>query len=128
VEEKLEGRAIEALDIGTEDLHALYCNAAFLLFPSIEEGFGWPIVEAQACGCPVVTSNRPPMTEAAGEAAIFVDPTNPESAAAVIADGVSRREWLREAGLRNVQRFDSNRIADCYLALYEEILRDSDGH
>src|SRR5277367_2456092 len=69
-----ENEIIERLEISNEELRALYSGAIALLFPSREEGFGWPILEAQACGCPVITSNRPPMTEIAGEGAVFIDP------------------------------------------------------
>ena len=64
-----------------EEINALYSLACVLLFPSIEEGFGWPIVEAMACGCPVVTTEREPMKEAGGNAAIYIDPYDMKSAA-----------------------------------------------
>jgi len=85
-----------------------------LLFPSLYEGFGWPIVEAQSCGCMVVTSNREPMQEVAGGAAILVDPEQPEEAAAGIAAGWPRRDALRAAGLLNVQRFGRQEIMGGY--------------
>lgn len=53
---------------------ALYNKAAALLFPSHAEGFGWPILEALACGCPVITTDRPPMTEVGGEAVSTIPP------------------------------------------------------
>ncbi len=55
-------------------LQALYSSAAALLFPSLQEGFGWPVLEALACGCPVITSNRAPMNEVGGNAACYADP------------------------------------------------------
>src|SRR5262249_33669785 len=51
----------ELADVSAENLHALYCAAQALIFPSIEEGFGWPIIEAQACGCPVFASACEPL-------------------------------------------------------------------
>ena len=51
-----------------------------MLFPSFQEGLGWPILEAQACGCPVATSGRSPMNEVGGDAAIYIDPDSPASA------------------------------------------------
>jgi glycosyltransferase involved in cell wall biosynthesis len=123
-EERLNGRVIQAPGVTNEELQALYGNALALLFPSLEEGFGWPIVEAQACGCPVITSGRPPMSEVAGEAAIFIDPTDPEAAAAAVVAGLERRERLRDAGLCNVKRFDEETIANQYFAFYEEILAE----
>ena len=70
-----------------------------LLFPSLEEGFGWPILEAQACGCPVVTTDRPPMNEVAGGAAILIDPAKPETAAQAVADAL--QDTTRDARRRS---------------------------
>ena len=120
--ERLEGRVIEAVDATSEELQALYGNALALLFPSLEEGFGWPILEAQACGCPVIASRRPPMTEVAGEAAILIDPAEPQAAAMAIAAGLKGSEQLRAAGFKNLKRFDAEAIADRYCAFYESIL------
>jgi glycosyltransferase involved in cell wall biosynthesis len=120
--ERLEDRVIEAVDATSEELQGLYGNALALLFPSLEEGFGWPILEAQACGCPVIASRRPPMTEVAGEAAIFIDPAEPRAAAMAIAAGLKGREQLRAAGFKNLERFDAEAIADRYCDFYESIL------
>ena len=76
---------IEVVEPSDEDLRSLYSGAAALLFPSLYEGFGWPLIEAQSCGCPVITSNRSPMTEVAGSAALYIDPANESAAAALIA-------------------------------------------
>jgi glycosyltransferase involved in cell wall biosynthesis len=121
-QDRLEDRVIEVVDATSEELRALYGNALALLFPSLEEGFGWPILEAQACGCPVIASLRPPMTEVAGEAAIFIDPAEPQAAATAIAAGLEGREQLRAAGFKNRERFDAEAIADRYCAFYEAIL------
>jgi glycosyltransferase involved in cell wall biosynthesis len=121
-QERLGDRVIEAVDATNEDLRALYGNALALLFPSLEEGFGWPILEAQACGCPVIASDREPMPEVAGEAAIFIDPVDARAAATAIATGLKRREQLISAGFRNLERFDEEAIASQYCAFYEAIL------
>jgi glycosyltransferase involved in cell wall biosynthesis len=120
--ERLEGRVIEAVDATNEDLQALYGNALALLFPSLEEGFGWPILEAQACGCAVIATSRPPMTEVAGEAAIFIDPADPHAAATAIAVGLRGRDLLCAAGFKNLERFAEETIADQYCAFYDTIL------
>jgi glycosyltransferase involved in cell wall biosynthesis len=120
--ERLADRVIEAADATNEELEALYGNALALLFPSLDEGFGWPILEAQACGCPVVASGRPPLTEVAGEAAIFIDPADPKAAAEAIATGLLEREQLRAAGFTNLARFDEEAIANQYCAFYDAIL------
>lgn len=60
--------------VPNEDLSALYSGALFLAYPSLYEGFGLPVLEAMACGCPVLTSNTSSLPEVAGDAALFVDP------------------------------------------------------
>ena len=110
----MEDRVIEVKDPDDGTVRALYTGAAMLLFPSLYEGFGWPIVEAQSCGCLVVTSNREPMREVAGGAAILVDPEQAEEAAAEIAAKWPRREALRAAGLVNVRRFGRQEIMGAY--------------
>jgi glycosyltransferase involved in cell wall biosynthesis len=119
-ENALANVTLELTAVANEDLRALYSTAALLLFPSLEEGFGWPIVEAQACGCPVATSKRSPMNEVAGEAAIYLDPEDPSSAAATLKNALDRLEGIREASLRNASRFKSGMI-DGYIALYEKV-------
>jgi len=114
--------AVEAGAVSDQDLRALYSGAQALLFPSLQEGFGWPVLEAQACGCPVITSNRPPMTEVAGEGAIFVDPDRPEAAAATIARDWPRRAELRQLGYENLNRFAEDEAAAEYCRVYQEVL------
>ena len=112
---------IALLEISNEDLRALYSKAECLLFPSFHEGFGWPLVEAQACGCPVITSNRPPMNYIAGDAAIYIDPEDCESAAATITKSLDTLDGRREASLQNARRFKSSTMASKYLELYEKL-------
>jgi len=107
-----EGSVIESPRLTDEDLWALYTGAAALLFPSLHEGFGWPLIEAQCCGCPVITSNRAPMTEVAGAAALYIDPEDEPGAAALIATNLGRLGELREAGFENVKRFAPDVIAE----------------
>lgn len=117
----LTNEIIERVEVSNDELQAFYSGAIALLFPSVEEGFGWPVLEAQACGCPVITSNRAPMTEIAGEAALFIDPQNPECAAKTIADHASKLPSLREAGFRNLTRFTANEMINDYLEFYAEV-------
>ena len=112
---------IELPGIGNEDLRALYSTATMLLFPSLEEGFGWPIIEAQSCGCPVVTSGRAPMDEVGGAAAVYVDPETPEEAAAAAVRALEKPGEWREASLRNAARFSSKAMINGYLSLYEKV-------
>jgi glycosyltransferase involved in cell wall biosynthesis len=117
----LHDRVIELTNITNEDLRLLYSKATALLFPSLREGFGWPIIEAQACGCPVFTSDRVPMTEVGGDAAIYLDPTDPPAAATVIANSLNRCPQLRRAGLENVKRFSPAAMISSYSRVYQEL-------
>ena len=107
-----------------EDLRALYSSATALLFPSLHEGFGWPILEAQACGCPVFTSNRPPMmTEIGGDGAVYIDPESPEEAAATILENLPHMSQMRKAGFANVRRFSSEKMVAGYLNAYAAAIK-----
>jgi glycosyltransferase involved in cell wall biosynthesis len=121
---------MELIDPSNEELRALYSRADLMLFPSLQEGFGWPIVEAQACGCPVVTSDRAPMTEVGGDAATYIDPDRVDLAASVIAGKVGKRIHPCEKSLGNAGRFSASAMIGRYLALHETLLagRDSNGH
>jgi glycosyltransferase involved in cell wall biosynthesis len=102
-------------------LEALYSVADGLVFPSWEEGLGWPLLEAQACGCPVFTSERAPMTEVAGEAAVYFDPADPAAAAQIVAAALRNSPSLAEAGYENVQRFTTTAMIDGYIELYGKV-------
>ncbi len=112
-------------DLEEEDLCVLYSAATSLVFPSLAEGFGWPIIEAQACGCPVFAGNRPPMTEVGGDAAIYFDPEKPDEAARAILENLPRAGRLREAGFANVRRFSADRMVEGYLRLYGNVIGQS---
>ncbi len=82
-------RLVMALsDVDDSLVRSAYAHAEGLIFPSLEEGFGWPVLEAMAQGCPVYCSNRAPLTELAGDVGVFIDPLDPVAAAGTIeADG-----------------------------------------
>lgn len=116
-----------ALDYVDEPLlRALYERAEAVVFPSLYEGWGLPLVEAFEVGTPVVCSDRSPLREIAGGAAELVDPLDPSS----IADGVRRvwqdvehRDRLREAGLARSAVFSWERTARRFRAVYRDVLR-----
>jgi glycosyltransferase involved in cell wall biosynthesis len=117
----LEDSTIETGFISDEELEALYTGAVALLYPSLIEGYGWPPLEAQACGCPVITTKRGSLAEVAGEAAIIVDPEDAAGAAATIAEQWPRREELRQAGFRNLKRFQETAFVATMLGVYEKV-------
>jgi len=124
-EHGLTEAVLELSGVPEEDLRALYSMATMMLFPSFEEGFGWPIIEAQACGCPVVTSDRSPMNEVGGTAAIYIDPENPESAAATVQCSLEQIAGMREPSLANAARFESAAMIDSYLSLYDKVCNEN---
>jgi glycosyltransferase involved in cell wall biosynthesis len=116
---RLDGNLIRPLGrVSDEELARLYRGARCLAYPSLEEGFGIPIVEAMASGTPVVTSRGGATEEVAGGAAVLVDPRDPASIAAGIEDAVARRDELVRLGLERARAFDwaetVRRTADVY--------------
>jgi glycosyltransferase involved in cell wall biosynthesis len=103
------------------DLPAVYAAAQLFIFPSIYEGFGLPVLEAMACGAPVVCSNATSIPEVAGDAALLFDPFEPdairETMRTALADD-ALRESLRQRGYRRAAKFSWERAADETLALY----------
>lgn len=121
----LESRVRILSEVEPEDLQALYSSAEALLFPSLYEGFGWPIIEAQACGCPVFASNRSPMTEVGGEGAVYFDPENHSEAGNTIIRNLPRASWMREAGFVNVRRFSAEKMVQGYVNAYAEAIKSA---
>lgn len=122
----LSEQVISIQDSNSEQLRALYSAAELLLFPSVLEGFGWPITEAQACGCRVITTHRAPMTELGGDAALYVDPTAETNVARQTALLLSQpeagRQELQRRGLANAARFSTETMIDKYMLIYRELL------
>ncbi|HLY27042.1 MAG TPA: glycosyltransferase family 1 protein, partial [Aggregatilineales bacterium] len=110
--------------VADQDLPALYSAAAVLAYPSIYEGFGLPILEAFACGTPVVSSNASCLPEVAGDAALLIDPTD----VAALAEALTRaltdtalRAQLTAAGLARAQQFTWQAAAQQLLAEYRAL-------
>jgi glycosyltransferase involved in cell wall biosynthesis len=108
-------------------LPSLYRGAQALIFPSLYEGFGLPLVEAMACGTPIVTSNITAMPETAGDAALLVDPTSVEQITAgmqrIVSD-TALRQRLREKGLARAAQFPwTNTVAMVHRAVARNALR-----
>lgn len=109
--------------IPKEHLLCLYNGARALIFPSFHEGFGLPILEAMACGCPVVASNISSMPEVCGDAALLVDPHNIEELADAIGsmlnDAGLRPSFIKK-GLERVKRFSWEKTALQTLSVYNK--------
>ena len=107
-----------------EQLYAIYESSDLVVFCSTFEGFGLPIIEAQAMGIPVITSDLAPMNQVAGDGAVLVDPHDTaqirNAIKAVIADADLRCKIVNN-GLENVKRFDPSKIAGEYVMLYRQI-------
>jgi glycosyltransferase involved in cell wall biosynthesis len=107
-----------------EDLRALYTLAEAFVYPSFFEGFGFPPLEAQSCGAPVIVSNRSTLPEVIGASGILVDPWDTDALAAAlesVLDDRSLRDELIRRGYRNVTRFSWDTAADSLLALFRSI-------
>ncbi len=108
-----------------EELPGLYAGAGLLAFPSLEEGFGLPVLEAMACGVPVVTGNRSSLPEVVGDAGILIDPEDRRELAAgmaaVLHDGALAAQ-LRRAGWERARRFTWERTAQRTLEVYRSLL------
>jgi glycosyltransferase involved in cell wall biosynthesis len=110
------------------DLPALHSAATLFAFPSLYEGFGLPVLEAMACGAPVICGNRSSLPEVVGEAAFLVDPTDTEAIAAAIRrvlEDEGLRQKMSEKSLAQAARFSWQRTAAETLAVYRE-MADSD--
>jgi glycosyltransferase involved in cell wall biosynthesis len=108
-------------EVPDAQLAALYRGAHCVLYPSLYEGFGLPVLEAMACGVPVVTSHGGSTEEVAGGAAVLVDPWDVESIADGIQQAASRRDELVELGLARARVFAWERTADSVVELWREV-------
>lgn len=116
-------RIVELGRCESDELEVFYNCATALLFPSRFEGFGWPIIEAQACGCPVVCSSVEPMAEIAGTGALLHRPEDEEGFARDLlrlTDPAEHARWSAKA-LENAQRFTTERMITNYCELYRSL-------
>ena len=109
--------------VPTSDLSPLLTGSSVLLFPSLYEGFGVPILESFACEVPVVTSNISSMPEAAGGAAVLVDPYDVNSIAAGIEEAISKPKTLIAKGLKVISNYSWSKTAKETLEVYKEVVR-----
>ena len=117
----IEDSVVEVCNLSNEEIRAFYSASTAMIFPSFEEGFGWPIIEAQACGAIVVTTNRAPMTEVGGNAAIYIEPEEPLLAANIIQKNLNEEKKLQALGIKNAKRFSIDEMINSYLQSYKKI-------
>ena len=108
-----------------KELEKLYCRASLFAFPSLDEGFGIPVLEAMAHGLPVLTSNRTALAEIAADAAVLVDPLETDAIAEQIKQLMQNselRERLREKGVSQARQFTWTRTVHKTYAIYRELI------
>jgi glycosyltransferase involved in cell wall biosynthesis len=126
----LEGHVTFTGYVADEHLPALFTGADLFAFPSLYEGFGLPVLEAMACGAPVVTSNTSSLPEVAGDAALLVDPYDVEQIAQamwLVLSQPALAAQLRAKGLARAAQFTWERTARETIAVYERVLAGEDG-
>jgi glycosyltransferase involved in cell wall biosynthesis len=127
---KLHRRIFFAGHVDDETLACLYTGASAFVFPSLYEGFGLPILEAMACGCPVICSNAASLPEVAGDAAFQLDPTDAEGLAhaldSVLTDSTLRRSMIQK-GIERAQQFSWKETAAKTLEVFTRVAGDKSG-
>jgi glycosyltransferase involved in cell wall biosynthesis len=102
----------------------LYAAAEMFVYPSLYEGFGLPVLEAMACGAPVISSTTSSLPEVAGAAGLLIDPYDAEGLADAIRhllDAPTQRERMREQGLRQAARFSWSQTAVEAMKIYARV-------
>jgi len=121
---RLEEAVIFPGHVPLEDLRVLYSSCTLFAFPSLYEGFGMPVLEAMACGAPVVSSNASSLPEVAGDAALLVDPRDPEAWAQAmtrVVEDAGLRESLKKKGSLRIKAFSWEQSARDLLRVYQEL-------
>jgi glycosyltransferase involved in cell wall biosynthesis len=117
----VEGDGVQWLgEVDDDELARLYRGARCVAYLSLYEGFGLPVLEAMACGAPVVAGRTDAAEEVSGGAAVLVDPLDPDAIAAGLAEAVERRDELRARGLERAKAFDWREVARATVKVYRE--------
>jgi len=125
--ERLESRVVRLGYVASRRLPALYEAASVFLFPSLGEGFGFPVLEAMAHGLPVVTSNVSCLPEVGGDAALYADPRDPQAIASMVVRAVedqSLRDAMIRRGVARAGEFTWRRAAERTCDIYDEVLAE----
>ena len=121
----IESQTVYAGVVSDEQLLRYYQNASVFVFPSLYEGFGLPVLEAMACGCPVVCSNTSSLPEVVGDAAMMISPLDVsamEDAIRLVLTDPNLRQRMREAGLQRSKQFSWDQTAMQTTELYERVV------
>ncbi len=121
----VKDRILFAGYLNDEELRSVYSSCLLFVYPSLDEGFGLPVLEAMQCGAPVIASRIPSLSEVAGDAALFVDPHSVEDISAGIVKLVNddeARKRLSHAGLKRAAEFSWERTAQMTLEVYRTAL------
>jgi len=117
----VEGDGVRWLgEVGDDQLARLYRGARAVAYVSLYEGFGLPVLEAMACGAPVVAARNEALEEVSAGAAVLVDPLDPDAIAAGLHEAIDRREELRPLGLARARAYDWHEVARQTVAVYRE--------
>ena len=126
-DQELQRRIFFTGYVDEETLACLYTGASAFVFPSLYEGFGLPILEAMACGCPVICSNAASMPEVAGKAAFLIDPTDAEALAyaldSVLTDSTLRQSMIQQ-GIERAKQFSWKETAVKTLEIFQQVAGD----
>jgi len=125
-DQRLRNRIFNTGYVDEESLTCLYSNALALVFPSLYEGFGLPVLEAMACGCSVICPDAASLPEVAGDAALFIDPSEVDGLAAAIdklVDDSTLRIDLIHKGFERVAQFSWKRTAEETLDVFRKVAR-----
>jgi len=118
---RVEGDGVRWLgEVQDDDLARLYRGARAVAYVSLYEGFGLPVLEAMACGAPVVAARNDALEEVSGGAAVLVDPLDPDAIAAGLHEAIDRRDELRSLGFARARVFDWHKVARETVAVYRE--------
>jgi glycosyltransferase involved in cell wall biosynthesis len=122
-------------DVDDEHVRKAYAGASLFLFPSLAEGFGWPIAEAMASGCPVITTKEAPMSEVAANAGFYIglQPDAPDRIGVwatqsaqvleqVLSMSTEERRIVEQKGIENAQRFNQDNALDAIEKIYLQVL------
>lgn len=118
---KLNNKITNILNPTTKKLGNLYKHSDGLIFPSIEEGFGWPIIEAQNLGCIVYTTNKPPMNEIGNNSCIYIYPNSPKISARIILNSYYKRNKIKKNMKNNIIRFNFKNFKSKYINIIEHL-------